>query len=520
MTGTVAGLPDLRPPSRQSSAFPQHLEKSGGSATATTAAAGSASGSSSSSSSGAGVSSEGGGGTGTLAAGPAHGGGGSSSSGGGGGGGGHGSNLAAITTSENSTISATGGGGGACTDIHNARNSMYGAVSITSQELANTSPAHLSGSGFRKGYRTGSSSNTGSRKTNTEVTSNTTASSSGSMSNAQGSVNKPAVAGAPPKVDDKKEMKVLIIEDTIPVQKLVSRWMQKAGCKVTCANNGKIGLNHLMTAKFDMAIVDFLMPVMLGITTMKLFKEWLAEVKDGDNEIAAYNRNVLIVGMSATALESEQEEAFEHGMHFFCPKPAKMETLRLMIDAKRLHNDNEDAVTYICEATGTGVTSSAPLADNIGGDNGATGASALATGTTTVPSSSGGAEGSGNTGTGSINVSGGDSSSNNNNSNNSGAMWSVFRSYRQSHRKVAPTPLGSTTTTTSTNTPVNADATAADAHGSGGGAIVNTGLTAAAAERPATNPALAVNYSASAAAATTTTTTTTAAAPAAAIEPK
>ena len=53
--------------------------------------------------------------------------------------------------------------------------------------------------------------------------------------------------------------RVLIIEDTVPVQKLLSRWMQKARCKVTCANNGSIGLNYLMTGCFDIVFVDFLM---------------------------------------------------------------------------------------------------------------------------------------------------------------------------------------------------------------------------------------------------------------------
>ena len=62
-----------------------------------------------------------------------------------------------------------------------------------------------------------------------------------------------------PKAAESKVLRVLIIEDTIPVQKLLSRWMQKARCKVTCAGNGSIGLNQLMTGCFDIVFVDFLM---------------------------------------------------------------------------------------------------------------------------------------------------------------------------------------------------------------------------------------------------------------------
>lgn len=57
----------------------------------------------------------------------------------------------------------------------------------------------------------------------------------------------------------KQALRVLIIEDTIPVQKLLARWLHNHGCAVTCANNGKIGLDHLQSGAFDITFVDFLM---------------------------------------------------------------------------------------------------------------------------------------------------------------------------------------------------------------------------------------------------------------------
>lgn len=99
---------------------------------------------------------------------------------------------------------------------------------------------------------------------------------------------------------------------------------------------------------------------MLGITTMKLFQAWVRE-NAATNEIAAYNSQLLIVGMSATALESEQEAAFDYGMHFFCPKPANMDILGLMLDAKRKCSTNEEALDMICAATGTDYHTEAPM---------------------------------------------------------------------------------------------------------------------------------------------------------------
>lgn len=86
---------------------------------------------------------------------------------------------------------------------------------------------------------------------------------------------------------------------------------------------------------------------------MKLFQAWMHEADPATNEVAAYNSQLLIVGMSATALESEQEAAFDYGMHFFCPKPTNMEILGLMLEAKRLCDTNEGALNMICDATGT-----------------------------------------------------------------------------------------------------------------------------------------------------------------------
>lgn len=93
---------------------------------------------------------------------------------------------------------------------------------------------------------------------------------------------------------------------------------------------------------------------MLGLTTMRLFQEWLNAGDDKDDHpIKVQNGEALLVGMSATALESEQEEGFQYGMHFFMPKPADLQILGMIIDAKKASLCNADAIEAICTATGT-----------------------------------------------------------------------------------------------------------------------------------------------------------------------
>ena len=88
---------------------------------------------------------------------------------------------------------------------------------------------------------------------------------------------------------------------------------------------------------------------------MRLFQEWLNSGDDKDDHpIKAQNAEALLVGMSATALESEQEEGFQYGMHFFMPKPADLQILGMIIDAKKISLCNADAIESICDSTGTG----------------------------------------------------------------------------------------------------------------------------------------------------------------------
>lgn len=56
-----------------------------------------------------------------------------------------------------------------------------------------------------------------------------------------------------------KELHVLVIEDTISVQKILAKYLTKNSCKVECAENGLIGLNLMKQKKFDLVITDFLM---------------------------------------------------------------------------------------------------------------------------------------------------------------------------------------------------------------------------------------------------------------------
>jgi PleD family two-component response regulator len=54
-------------------------------------------------------------------------------------------------------------------------------------------------------------------------------------------------------------LKVLVVDDSVPVQKSLKRWLEGHGCVVALASNGKVGLKLMREERFDITLMDFLM---------------------------------------------------------------------------------------------------------------------------------------------------------------------------------------------------------------------------------------------------------------------
>ena len=54
-------------------------------------------------------------------------------------------------------------------------------------------------------------------------------------------------------------LRVLVVDDSTAIQKVMKRWFETHGCIVTIAENGKVGLNKLKEQSFDITFMDFLM---------------------------------------------------------------------------------------------------------------------------------------------------------------------------------------------------------------------------------------------------------------------
>ncbi len=108
-----------------------------------------------------------------------------------------------------------------------------------------------------------------------------------------------------------KKLKVLIIDDSVLYRKVLSDAFAKLPNVevVGIAHNGKFGIEKIKLLKPDFITLDFNMPVMDGIATLK--------------EIKKLNLNVKTVMVSSETSEGAKVtmEALENGAFDFIPKP-------------------------------------------------------------------------------------------------------------------------------------------------------------------------------------------------------
>ncbi len=126
------------------------------------------------------------------------------------------------------------------------------------------------------------------------------------------------------KKDDMSNIRILIIEDSLPVQKLTKTivdFHQKHN--TVFANNGKVALEHINSLPpFNLILVDLDMPVMGGEECIKLIREL-----DDPNKA-----NVTVVACTGNAKEYTPEQFKDMGFDDLFVKPINAQKLLSLIN--------------------------------------------------------------------------------------------------------------------------------------------------------------------------------------------
>ncbi|RJO65000.1 MAG: response regulator [Myxococcales bacterium] len=138
--------------------------------------------------------------------------------------------------------------------------------------------------------------------------------------------------GAPPESDrskfaagdgaTQKSFRVLLAEDNLINQKIVSTALEKRGHKVAVANNGLEALSWLENDAFDLLLLDIQMPELDGFNTC-------IEIRQREQ---GTGKRLPIIAMTAHALQGDRERCFDVGMDGYISKPVDPDDLIRIIE--------------------------------------------------------------------------------------------------------------------------------------------------------------------------------------------
>jgi DNA-binding response OmpR family regulator len=115
------------------------------------------------------------------------------------------------------------------------------------------------------------------------------------------------------------KLKILLVEDDPNLGNLLKEYLEAKEYIVTLAVNGKEGYEMFSKGKFNICILDVMMPVKDGYSLAK--------------DIRAIDTRVPIVFLTAKSLKEDAIEGFNIGADDYITKPFSMEELLLRIKA-------------------------------------------------------------------------------------------------------------------------------------------------------------------------------------------
>jgi signal transduction histidine kinase/DNA-binding response OmpR family regulator len=119
------------------------------------------------------------------------------------------------------------------------------------------------------------------------------------------------------------DAKILVTEDNIINQKLITRILEEHGITVDVANNGLESFEKRRNNDYDLLFMDIQMPVMDGIEATHEILDY-----EEDEEVA----HVPIVALTANALKGDRERFLNEGMDEYITKPIETSELLYVLN--------------------------------------------------------------------------------------------------------------------------------------------------------------------------------------------
>lgn len=108
-------------------------------------------------------------------------------------------------------------------------------------------------------------------------------------------------------------MKILLIEDNLLNQKVVMFNLKKLNFDITAIVNGREALEELKKNRYDLILMDIMLPEMNGIEITKKFRVF-------EKEQGIKNR-VPIIALTANTYDNDRDKCIAAGMNEYLAKP-------------------------------------------------------------------------------------------------------------------------------------------------------------------------------------------------------
>ena len=140
--------------------------------------------------------------------------------------------------------------------------------------------------------------------------------------------NTPASARMDPNLASRLPLRVLLCDDNVVNQKVASRLLQQMGYRPDVTSNGLEALAAIEGQPYDMIFMDIMMPEMGGLEATQAIRERQANQARYPN----YKSPLIIVAITANAMQGDREKCLAAGMDDYLAKPIRPDDIRAVVE--------------------------------------------------------------------------------------------------------------------------------------------------------------------------------------------
>lgn len=126
------------------------------------------------------------------------------------------------------------------------------------------------------------------------------------------------------------DLRILLAEDNIINQKVAVRLFQRLGYRIAVVANGREAVEAVSRIRYDVVFMDCQMPDMDGFEATSLIRE---------QEASGTSHRVLIIAVTANAMQGDRQRCLDAGMDDYLSKPISVDALVAVLD--RVNQDHE-----------------------------------------------------------------------------------------------------------------------------------------------------------------------------------